>query len=419
MRASGAARCALVGACLGLAGCGAGIENGGDPSTLDPVVDVDPNAPADHIENDDNAEFARAEPLSLDGEKPFIVQGSVEPDTDVDVFDVGPVERGDRVVADLFPDPSLNAVIAAFDENGESLLVNDYLNVYLGRKEPYIDVVFRRSTAHAYIAVAAAGGTHSSGGYELAVRKSAGQSPLPARPQIALLNFAGAGDVALGDRTPVNVPAFSAESISAGLAGQTDALEATIVSAVRQDYLGFDVTILSTSEGDKDNGAVTRIHFGTFDPALLGVAEGVDEFNERPVQDAIVFTDTFSVFMSLDPSVSELGQALANVASHELGHLLGLIHTRDSHDIMDVSASLVELLEDQHFASAPIDAVVFPTGRQNGVQYVYDVVGGDLALVNRASALQSEVKVRSRRTLPFAPTPPRPLMFGTCGLCGH
>jgi len=155
---------------------------------------------------------------------------------------------------------------------------------------------------------------------------------------------------------------------------------ARVVERVRADYAEHGVTILSTSEGDTFDGFMTQLYFGTFDPGLLGVAEGVDEFNGTTGQKAIVFTDTFAAFSPLDPTTEEIGAALANVASHEIGHLLGLVHTKDSRGIMDVTASLNELMIDQGFRMSPLYSEVFPVGHQNGGQALLDAVGGTFDL---------------------------------------
>jgi hypothetical protein len=143
---------------------------------------------------------------------------------------------------------------------------------------------------------------------------------------------------------------------------------------------------------------MTQLYFGTYDPALLGVAEGVDEYNADAVQSAIVFTDTFGEFLNLDPSIDEISQAIANVASHEIGHLLGLVHTSDPRGIMDVTASLEELVLDQTFIVSPIYAGVFPLGVQDDVQVLLDGVGGDLVAARKAAnkAAQRLAVLRSR-----------------------
>jgi len=408
---------ALLSASL-VTGCGVvPAPDGGTPSTIEPFSGLDLDGDPNHDEIGRNGAFAIAEPVDLVADEPFRVSGRISDAADVDVFDIGPVLEGDRIVAEVFAAAGLEGAIAIFDGNAESLLVNDSRNVYLGRIEPYVDVVLRRPSDHCYLAVSATPGSDSFGDYELVLFRAPGQQTLPRRPQVALLNFDGVDQLRLGTRTPVAVPPFDAASLSSRYAGQTEAMEAFIVAAVRQDYLGMNVVILSTSEGEVDDGTMTRINFGTYDPALLGVAEGVDEFNERAVQDAIVFTDTFTVFERLSPGVSEMAQALANVASHELGHLLGLVHTSDVRDIMDVTAGLGELLADQQFATAPLEQQVFPLGHQNSPQYLYDVVGGDLDLINQVAAIHKAAVVRARSIdVLEARRQRRGLVFGSCGL---
>ncbi len=399
---------------------GCGVAPGpGDPgpSTTDPFSGLDLDSVASHDESGRNGAFATAERIAVTADQPLAVSGRISDASDVDVYDLGPVRKGDRVVAEVFGTSTLTGSIGLFDDNADSILINDSNNVYLGRLEPYVDVVMRRDMAHCYVAVAATVGSDSFGDYELAVFTSSDEALPATRPQVALLNFAGAEQVRLGSRAPVTVPPFDAATLSSRYAGQTEAMEAFIVAAVRQDYLGMNVVILSTSEGAVDDGTMTRINFGTYDASLLGVAEGVDEFNERAVQEAIVFTDTFTVFDRLSPSVSEMAQALANVASHELGHLLGLVHTADVRDVMDVTAGLTELMQDQQFATAELEHQVFPLGRQNSAQYLYDVVGGDLDLINQVAAIHKSAVVRAKSLdVLESRMRRRELVFGSCGL---
>ena len=89
-----------------------------------------------------------------------------------------------------------------------------------------------------------------------------------------------------------------------------------------------------------------------------------------------------------------MSQALANVASHEIGHLLGLVHTSDPQGIMDITASLSQLLDDQDFTMSALHGDVFPLGSQDAVQSLADTLGGDAEL-GRALAQTSELDIRS------------------------
>jgi hypothetical protein len=114
---------------------------------------------------------------------------------------------------------------------------------------------------------------------------------------------------------------------------------------------------------------------GSYDAALLGVADNVDAYNSRLEQSAIVFVDTFEVFGVLNPSVDEMADALANVTSHEIGHLLGLQHTRDPLGIMDITASLRQMLAPQTFRASALHPETFRVGFQNGPRSLLEAVG--------------------------------------------
>ena len=137
--------------------------------------------------------------------------------------------------------------------------------------------------------------------------------------------------------------------------------------------------------------------------------------NGEPTQEAIIFTDTFQAFLSIRPTETEMCQALANVTSHEIGHLLGLVHTADPNGIMDVTASLFDLVEDQMFRASPIDDSVFPIGVQDAPMQLLAYIGGDQAVV------YSEEKSRRRAKAVRKPAagPPARANFCVSTCCGH
>jgi len=370
----------FAGACF-LSGCGSvnlSSVVGGQRSTTS-LSDVDLDNVETHLESDTNNAFEEAERVMWEG-APLAIQGTIEAEGDVDIYDLGPVVAGDRVIAELDTDETLDGAMALFDGDGTCLLVNDHRNVYLGRREPFVDIVAREPSDHCFLAVSATPGYGDNGAYTLLATTEPDALIPGRRPATVLLVFSGAQSVKIGSRPVIDVPSFDSGDIGPELDGLTEYITEGVVARVREDFAPFDVTILSTSEGATFTTGMSRLFFGNYDSALLGVAEGVDELNRDDQQEAIVFTDTFRAFDRVEPSVDEIIQAIANVASHEIGHLLGLVHTADSVGIMDVTASLSEILADQTFTRSPIYDLVFPIGFQDAVVYLVEAVGGDFEL---------------------------------------
>ncbi len=389
-------------------------------TTLDMTV-IDADDEATYYEANPNDLFDLAEPVDITYE-PRGIRGRISGPDDVDVFDLGPVIPGDHIVIDMDMAESLNGAIALFDATGTSLLINDHRNVYLGIKQPFVDVAIRHGSDACFVAVTATPGYDSKGDYALLASNvpmdiETAEVP-PPRPDTVLLDFDGGKNVKVGSRAPVDVPEFDAARISPDFAGQTNRIISRVMEYVREDYEGLNLTILSTWEGDTFEPGMTRICFGTYDEALLGVAEGVDEFNAAREQVAIIFTDTFAAFMKLDPSVEEISQALANVTSHEIGHLLGLVHTNDPTGIMDVTASLSQMLVDQAFERSPIYKAVFPLGYQDAPNYLLDVLGGDpflLSMKMRRGSWRRQGLVEGSEDTAIKPARAG-LRFSTCSL---
>lgn len=403
---SATALSSMLTGCAALGGSTGGAD--GSPTVLGSRVE-----PAGSGGNDsfDSSEF-----LALPSDGKVITYSDLASPNDVDVFDLGPVVAGDRLTVWVTAEDELDPAAALFDADGHSMIVNDDRSYFGGNWNSYINAVVRHDTDHCYVAVAGSVKSSTAGGYSLELDRSEGSGSTTApSSQVIYLNFDGAENVAIGPRDPVNVPAFEQSTIAQSWPNQIDELIELVVSRIRTDFEGLDVLILSSHEQSAPTSIYSVIHFGAHDPALLGVAENVDEFNERKAQPAIVFVDTFSAFISLDPTIEEMAQALANVGSHEVGHLLGLNHTADPRGLMDISASLQELLGNQAFSTSPLDFAVFPIGAQDAIKLLVEAVGGDDAVARSAGKMQ-----KAQRSLWYdqASGPPARSQFSFSSSCG-
>jgi hypothetical protein len=178
------------------------------------------------------------------------------------------------------------------------------------------------------------------------------------------LNFAGGSDVRVHLHPPMTFSAFTGSMVGPAYADKTQVLKQTILEAMRADYAAFNIQFASSDSGPPAEPYST-VHFGGKDSGLLGLADAVDEYNTTDDQACIVFVETFSAYQGMGLSAEQMGVMIANVGSHELGHLLGLYHTKDPDDLMDTTGSAWDLSQDQQFRRAPLEESVFPTGMED------------------------------------------------------
>jgi len=326
---------------------------------------------ADH-EDEPNDDFDTARPLTVPAGGAAHAAGQLFWSEDVDVYDLGPATAGWRWQAELTAEADAVPGAALFDASG-ALLARAMPDREAGNTWR-IDVVTPYDSDAWLLAIAGRPDTESSGDYQLHVFGEDTGSIPQARPQTVLLNFSGTDSLALCGQTP-DIPPFRAESIDPALAGETDRMIEVITEAVRADFAAFEVRIVTSRDELPPETPFTTIHFGAYDPDLLGLAEQVDARNQDQGDVAVVFVDSFTAFLELEPGPDELAQALANIASHEIGHLLGLVHTTGDHDQMDVTATCSEVLEDRWFTRSPLDPRVFPIGEQDAPAQLARTVG--------------------------------------------
>lgn len=355
------------------------VETSSDPASANAPEEVASGAPVSvHVESEPNDTYAQAEALIIADD--VEIRGDLKPASgrakDRDLFELGPVAAGDRILASLDVDPFHDVVMGVLDGDGRLLgFVNPRSST---SGPPRIDVMIHQSSSRLYVIISTRTALSSAQPYiaQIAIERSAGMGPF--RPQAVLLEFRGADNVRIGNRQPVDVPPFNAANIDTRYAGRTEEMINLMLEKVRTDFEGLHVDIYRSGDPGLPAGDYSTVYFGTYDENLLGLADNIDPFNEDRVQSAIIYTDTFALFNVLNPSIEQMAQALANVTSHEIGHLLGLRHTIDPAGIMDVTASARQMLQDQYFTSSPLHERVLPTGIQDAPSMLAWTVGGSL-----------------------------------------
>jgi hypothetical protein len=332
----------------------------------------------------DNGTFDQAQPATLPESGEIIIEGAIDSSGDIDIYTLGSAIAGDRLIIDVTGHDGLNTVTALFDANGNLIDANDDRSYYGGLIDPYISQVIQADTPQMYLGIAvstarhfaSSQGRYDSGSYSIRVRREPGAAIRVARRQVVYLDFEGGASVQIGMEPVVVMQPFSAESISSRLAGQTAYIVGLVMGHMNQDYGPFDIVLLDSKHYSPPAEEHTTLYFGNYNADYLGLADNVDTGNVWLQQEAIIYTEDLALWETLQPSAEEVAQALANIASHELGHLVGLEHNLGSGDIMATAGSARQVLEiDAAFLRSELQRDVFPIGYQDEVAVLYQNLG--------------------------------------------
>lgn len=385
-------RAALLGAtAAALAGCMPVDESTGGWLDLDAVTagavatsDAadDASAPSAVLADGQEPEDADAAAAPITSEISMQVGGSVEGQGEYRLYELGPAQAGDEVLLSVGRASEGPFVVVLFDEDHHLL----YRSYVAARNE--LRHVLRHDARPLKLGVMTplAGG---GGAFSIDVRSERGVGVPPPRRQVVWLNFGGASNVSVHRNAPISFGPFDGAQLGTEYVGYTQEVKDSIVQAMRDDYEPFNVTLVTSDEAPMPQGEVSVVHFGGSLQGLLGLADQVDSYNEHASEAAIVYTENFSIYWTMKLTPEEMGVMIANVGSHELGHLLGLYHTQTHVDVMDTTGSAWDLAGAQYFGVGELEASVFATGFEDSPRLLLDAVGPNPDAPKDADGLKS------------------------------
>ena len=352
-----------------------GSETDEGDETADGDEADDEDGPVEEVEPND--EFAGATAARVGEASSIVLTGTLETGADVDVFDLGEFAAGDRLIVEVTETGRfLDSIIAVFDEDGSLFIQNDDRQEDPPIFDSYIDEVIRHDSSSYLLAIANVQSFAGASDYTIEVTvERDGEVPAP-QNQVVFLDFDGGmvNDPFVG---LVEMDPFDAGDVDPAYEGQTGVVKAGIIATMEENFDGFDITLLNSDEhAVPEEGTYSTVFFGGFNRLVYGVADDVDVYNDNPADNAIIYTGSFTADQFTEEvDAEELGVAIGNIASHEVGHLLGLNHVNDADALMDTVSPADAFLEDQDFIAAELDEDVFPLGVQDAFLLLSEILG--------------------------------------------
>lgn len=340
-------------------------------------TDMPPNNnAAPNLDKDGNFSFATATELDLSSDS-LRFRGRIEGDTDADLFSIGSLNAGDRLRIDVERlDGNLDAVAAVFDADENLLSYNDDRAADNSNRDPLIDFVLPGDGSREIIfGIVNFSGSGTSGNYEVLVTITRGEGAPDPRGQVVFLDYRGGTNIQIPQVGVFDLLPFDAADFGPTFRSRTAEIKDNIEAIVKDRYVEFNLLLLNSDDHPKPAVPHSTIYFGESDARAFAISEQIDTLNQDLEDDAIVFTESYRDAFSGTPTVAEISNAVGNTVAHEIGHLLGLVHTADCGELMDATCGNDRILSKQTFGTARLDTFVFPVGNQDALLLLEWVLG--------------------------------------------
>jgi len=318
-------------------------------------------------EAEPNDNFDQAQQIDLKGGGAEQISGILSGPDDYDVFELGNISENQMISLSIKSDYCSGEFVSAglFDSEGGMAK----LSGALACNEGQVRILSHRvvKSDRYYVAVVLADQDfQDSLSYQLHIEITPAIGTFHPRGQIVFLDFDGAEHVWVGSRYwPELLPMSSVFGPA-----RARNIAADVLQLVRDDYEGLDIDILSSYQEMMPMGPTTVVYVTGTDDPLYGLADSTDWYNRDADDRAVVFVSGFDRHGWSD---GQIATATANVVSHELGHLLGLVHTDDHTELMDATTPSNLLRLDQDFHEAMLSD--FPIGYQDAMELLMLTLG--------------------------------------------